>query len=425
MAHSPTTFRTEPSTFAEVRPGRDQRAGWRAPRADRLPPLVGLKLEANAVLDALAVLFIGTGAVGGTTALSLARLHVGELRLLDRGHFTAPSLLTQPIGPADIGKPKASTIARQCKLISPRTRVLAFDGALQALPHADMAGVDVVVLAGDNATVEQEAGQRCLNLGLTLVHVGVEGATMTAQCRVFGARNPQGPCPVCLFGAQEFRMLQEERGWSCEGPFHPEASAAGTRPQPTLSLRPLCALAGEMAALFVIRLALRLGRPVQDTLTEINAYTWRTFVTPLRRNPACPCRHQRFVIRGVARALHDCTLRELLRVAGCATRAHRPTPVVVVEGFHWVERGRCQCPGPQTVNRFVRAQQTVMFRCPRCRQPVTPQPFYTRDSFTPEIVEAALDRPLRALGAADCRGLRVECGEETMLLTNPKRKSYR
>ena len=81
--------------------------------------------------------------------------------------------------------------------------------------------------------------------------------------------------------------------------------------------------------------------------------------------------------------------------------------------------------GPQTVNRFVRAQQTVMFRCPRCRQPVTPQPFYTRDSFTPEIVEAALDRPLRALGAADCRGLRVECGEETMLLTNPKRKSYR
>jgi len=43
-----------------------------------------------------------------------------------------------------------------------------------------------------------------------------------------------------------------------------------------MSLRPLCALAGELAALSVVRLALQLGTPMEDTLTEMCAYTWRT-----------------------------------------------------------------------------------------------------------------------------------------------------
>jgi len=45
------------------------------------------------------VLFVGLGSVGATAALSLAQLHVGELRLVDRSRFTPASLLTQPIAP--------------------------------------------------------------------------------------------------------------------------------------------------------------------------------------------------------------------------------------------------------------------------------------------------------------------------------------
>jgi len=95
-----------------------------------------------------------------------------------------------------------------------------------------MAGVDVVLLAGDNATVERDHGQRCLNLGLPLIHASVHGDTLTVQCRVFGSTNPQGPCPVCLFGAEEFRMLEEERVWSCEGFRRARCWAAGGQAWP-------------------------------------------------------------------------------------------------------------------------------------------------------------------------------------------------
>src|SRR5262245_54476927 len=121
---------SNPTTLVEVQ-GDPRHASPRARREDRLPQLIGLQVDANEVLDNLTVMLVGVGSVGATVALSLAHLHVAELRLVDRLRFTHASTLTQPVGQAEVGKPKASMIGRRCKEISPRTRVLVFDGPFQ------------------------------------------------------------------------------------------------------------------------------------------------------------------------------------------------------------------------------------------------------------------------------------------------------
>ena len=384
--------------------------------------MLGLKCDANVVLDELSVMIVGVGAMGATVSRSLAHLQVGELRLVDRGRFKPASLLTQPITPSEVGRPKASAIGRLCKDISPRTRVLAFDGPLQKLTLADMIGVNVLIVAGDNLSLLHDTGQRCLRLGLKLIHSAVHGETLTAQCRTYGNTDADSPCPVCLFGVEEFRMMKEEHVLSCEGFRNPGGAGVGRSLHHTASLQPLCALAGSMAALQATRMALELGPPVQDTLLEVCAHTWRSHVTPIRRNSKCPCAHERYRILPAPRALSDCTLAELERAARFTSSNGTPRSVTV-EGFRWVERSLCGCAQSRPLNRLVRATKSTAGRCANCRKLIHPQPFYSHDAIPAPLAGQLQDRTLRSLGAADCRGVIVRGGDKTALLTNPTRKA--
>jgi hypothetical protein len=177
-----------------------------------------------------------------------------------------------------------------------------------------------------------------------------------------------------------------------------------------------------MAALQAVKMALELGPPVQDTLLEVCAHTWRSHVTPIRRNPECPCAHERYTMRPAPRALGDCTLAGLNRAARLAP-ASGSASLVAVEGFRWIERGLCGCAESRLVNRLVRTAVSTAGRCPDCRQPVRPQPFYSHDAIPPSLAGQFQDRTLRSLGAADCRGVIVRSGDEAVLLTNPMRKA--
>jgi molybdopterin/thiamine biosynthesis adenylyltransferase len=406
------------ATLVAQTPGTALRANALARRAERLPRFIGLAPQAPERLDHFSVLVVGTGSVGATIALSLARLQVREIRLVDRGAFKPESLLTQPVGVDSLGQPKASHIAALCREFSP-TRVVAHDCALQELALTDMLGVDLVVLAGDNLTVARDTGQRCLHLGLPLMAVAVHGETLTAQCRFHNTARPQGSCPVCLFSPLEFRMLDEERVWSCEGTGRAAAPSEGRPLQPTLSVRSLCGLAGEMGALLATRWALRLGSPPADTMTEICAYTWRTFVTPLRHNPRCPCRHERWQVRPAPRAMADCTVAELLHARGAASARRSHDLSLALREYNWVERGLCACPDPQPVQRFVRLGSPARAQCPRCRRPVHPQPFYSHETVPCSLLKDAMNRPLRDLGAREVRDVTLHDRGRTTLFINP------
>lgn len=402
-------------------PGTARRVTARARRVDRLPQLFGLKagLDAERLLDQLNVMVVGVGSVGATTALSLARLHLGRLVLVDRGRFKEASLLTQPVGEESLGQPKGSYIAGLCRRISPRTKVESFDDSFQQLPLSSTAGVQVVVAAGDNLTLARDLGQRCLHVGLPLIVAAVHGESLTVQTKAFGADADGSPCPACSFGAAERRMLEEEQIWSCEGFRRPEGSAHGRALQATMSLRPLCALAGEMAALLVVRWRLQLGVPIANTLTEFSGYTWRTFVTPLRRNPACLCRHDRWDRLASPRPLADCTPQDLLRASGSRATSRAPAALLELDRHRWVERGLCGCPEPMLLQRFVELGRAKLPRCTRCGREVQPQPFFSHETVSAERLGPSLRSPLRRLGAPAVRDVLVTQGDRTVWFTSP------
>jgi len=198
-----------------LKPHREHR---HVPLAARLPKFIGGPADAAMKLMLLRVMIIGLGSVGGRIATHVARIGVAMLWLVDPKCFKSESLLTHEIEPRDVGKSKARTIARRCKAISPATRVFHFDGGVECLPLDAFADADLVVMATDNLAAEIEVGQRCLCLGKPLVQASVHGDTLTAQVRWFGNTDAQGPCPACGFGQTEWRMLDEQTRFSCEGP---------------------------------------------------------------------------------------------------------------------------------------------------------------------------------------------------------------
>jgi molybdopterin/thiamine biosynthesis adenylyltransferase len=360
------------------------------PRGDRLPSFHGQAGGAAAALDSLRVAVVGAGSVGRPAALALARLQVGEIRVVDPGRYKPESLLTQPISPADLGQPKAANTARLCRELSPRTRVAAFDSAAQALPPAALADVDAVLLATDNLAAEVEVGQRCLWLGRPLLQASVHGDTLVAQVRFFRNAGGAGPCPACGFGPAEWAHLNRETTFSCEG--RGAGPAAGrTVAAPTRSVSFLCSLAADLALVQLFCFALKLGAAPQDVVLEYCGYTQRTVLSPLRRNAECPCDHSAWGHAAAPRPLAECTPRELARAAGLGDDVRS----LAVGALPFIERGACAaCGREQEVGRFGAAG-----RCGGCGGPVEAQPFYTHRALPAALLPPLLDRPLGELGA--------------------------
>jgi molybdopterin/thiamine biosynthesis adenylyltransferase len=247
---------------------------------ERLPRFLGLHGDAVANLRRRAFGVIGTGAVGRELTLHLARLQPAGLWLCDPGRYKPQSLLTQPIGPHEVGEPKAFATGRLCKALSPRTTVFACDAAVQDLPATAFADVDLVVLATDNLAAEVEVGQRCLWLGRPLVQASVHGATLVAQVRSFVNGDGTGPCPACGFSVDEWAHLNRETSFSCEGRTDGRAERR-TAAAPTMSVSFLCALAANLACVQILRHVLKLGAPLADSVLEYCGYTHRTVTAPL------------------------------------------------------------------------------------------------------------------------------------------------
>lgn len=412
--------KTSRRRFREIRSGGAAAAGCkdREPRAARLPNFVGLAGGAGAAgttLDRLRAMVVGTGSVGGEVVQHLARLQIKEIWTVDPGRLKPASVLTHGIPPAAAGKQKARYWGRQCKAISPATRVRYFAGPVQSLPLGAVGRVDLVVMATDNLAAEIEVGERCLRQRVPLVQASVHGDTLVAQARYWGNRTGSGACPCCAYADSEWSMVSRQTAFRCGGPDgHPvrEADVAAT-----MSVSPLCALASDMAMMQVLRHVLHLGPPLEDSVTEYCGFTQRTMVSPLVRNPDCRADHVVWRTVPVAGRLAARSLRQL----ALAALGEDPPPAdlafTVGDDLLFVERVDC-CGWPQTIRRFC-AEGAPVAGCPRCGAALEPQSFYSHRPVSAATLGALVDRPLRRLGAASARevvvhydGQAVLCQEE-------------
>jgi molybdopterin/thiamine biosynthesis adenylyltransferase len=380
-----------------------------APRRARLPNFIAAAPVADAALDGLRLMIVGTGSVGGAVAMHAARLQIKELRLVDPGRFKPESLLTHGIEPGTTGS-KALYWGRHCKAISPGTRVLACDGPVERLGVLDFAAADLVVMATDNLAAEVEVGQRCNHLCQPLLQASVYGDMLVAQVRFWRNRDGSGPCPRCGFGGEEEELLNRQTRFRCggDGPQTPKQDMP-----PTMSVSFLCASAADLAMMHLLRLVLGLGAAITDGVVEYCGYTHRTTVGPLSRRAECACEHVAWGRVSVARPLHACNLRELAEAALGNGDLPPDLSFLVGDDLLFVEGAAC-CGAVRPARRFCRPDDTAA-TCARCGAALRPQTFYSHRPVSAAVLGALIDRPLDRLGAAAPAWVLVRAGDRAVL----------
>jgi molybdopterin/thiamine biosynthesis adenylyltransferase len=352
------------------------------PRPDRFPRLINAPRDARQVLADARVLVIGAGGVGRRLIDDLARLEVGGLDVVDPGVLAPENLATHPVGTRDLGQPKATSAGRHALDLSPGTRVRVAQSVAESLPLAAWFEPDLVLLASDHPAVEVEVGQRCLWAGKPLIHAAVHGDTLVAQVRVFtGAAN--GPCPACLFGAQEWSLVGDARRFKCDGSGEAQVSDS----PPTRAPGFLCGLAADLALTEVLALLLEL-RPTPARLVEHCGYPQRTVVSPLSRHADCPCEHLTLEDMGEFDPARI-TPGQLAETAGMADGRAAALVTLAVEDTPFALEGACLDPACPARAHFIHSASTPP-HCEACAGPARAHPFHQRDEVALRDLPAGL-----------------------------------
>jgi hypothetical protein len=357
-------------------------------RNERLLALLDAPSHAAAIVGDLIVVVIGCGAIGRNIALHLARLNISELRLIDKKKIKKESLLTHSIVAQEISMPKASSLGRIVKAVSPGTQVFVYDGAVETLDLTWFKDVDFVILATDNLNAEITVGQRCLNLGLPLIQAAVHGETLVAQVRFFGTQN-QNTCPACGYYQAEWNALNRQTKYSCEANT-PNAGGVKISAPPTMSVSFLCSLAADLSLAQVLRHTLDLGRPVENTFLEFCMFTHKTAISPLKRNPNCPCDHTRFAQASTLQKISDFSLAEIAEIAGFDRDSDLTGVSFRIGNMQFCEQGFCKCCQNKPLRRFVHPGKRAE-RCKSCGESISPHPFFTYSNVPASLVSDQLD----------------------------------
>ena len=379
----------------------------------RLPDFFNAAPDAEAILGDLKLLIAGCGAIGRNIALHLARLKISELRLVDKKKIKKESLLTHSVVPQEISMPKASSLGRIVKAVSPETKVFVYDGAVETLDLTWFKDVDFVILATDNQNAEITVAQRCLWLGEPLIQAAVHGDTLVAQVRFFGTHK-QNACPACGYSRAEWNALNRQTKYSCEANA-PSAAGAKIFAPPTMSVSFLCSLAADLSLAQVLRHTLDLGAPVDNTILEFCMYTHKTAISPLKRKADCPCDHTSFTQASTLQRISEFSLAGIARIAGYDSELGLTGVSFRLGDMQFCEQGFCKCRQKRPLRRFVHPGKCTK-RCKSCSEKIYPHPFFTYSNVPATVVLDQLDCRLGDLGVKTEKWAMLRGPQQSLLL---------
>ena len=207
--------------------------------------------EAHAVV-------VGAGALGSPVALYLAAAGVGRIGIVDPAVVEIEDLDRQPLHfMPDVGIPKARNAAVKLSVLNPDVHVEPFPARLDAANgEAIVAGADVVVDCTGGS--HQEVSRACAGTGVALVAGEVDGL----RGRVIAVRPGESACLDCAL--------------------------PGGGPRGAAALGAMAGIVGSIQALEAIKLLTGVGRPLLDTLLEIDGATMEQTLVPTARRDECP-----------------------------------------------------------------------------------------------------------------------------------------
>jgi molybdopterin-synthase adenylyltransferase len=223
----------------------------------------GFGEEGQRRLKGASVLISRCGGVGGAVALELAAAGVGRLILAHGGNLKPSDLNRQILMTHDwLGRPRVECAAQRLRALNPRLEIVAVGENVSEANVAGLVGqADVVA---DCAPLFEER--------LLLNHEAVRQGKPMVECAVYELEAQvttivpgQTPCLACL----------------C-----PEPPAHWRRQFPVFGA--VAGVAGCLGAMEVIKLATRLGEPLQNRMLTCDLRTMSFRHLKTTRRPDCP-----------------------------------------------------------------------------------------------------------------------------------------
>lgn len=229
----------------------------------RTSPLPGVGPTGLQRLAAARVLVIGAGGLGSPVVALLAGAGLARLTIVDPDVVDPSNLARQTLfAVGDVGRPKAQVAAGRAVATDPELDAVA----VVATFTADLVpGHDVVVDAADSVLVTRAASDACAAAGVPLVWGSALGSD--GQAAVFWDAAPDG-------AAVDFHDLHPD-------PFDDDGSCALDGVVPAL-----CGMVGSVMAGQVVALVTGVGEPLLGRVMTVDARSWRTVESPLRRGPS-------------------------------------------------------------------------------------------------------------------------------------------
>jgi len=248
------------------------------------------------------VALVGAGAIGSAMGPMVARgRRVDSAVIIDPDFYEARNYGGQNVLPEEMGRGKASVLARKMRQINPRMKIQAIRAAVEDVPLG-LLRADAILGCLDNRGARRFLNQAAQYLRVDYIDAGVEPSSMLARVNVYHPGSDQ-PCLQCAWSDADYALL--EAVYPCQR----NSKGHGANNVPL-------ALATLAASLQSIELEKVLEGRWEEVLVgkqvTLCLLPHTLHVTRFERNPSCRCRHEAWEV-STLKLRNDCTFEELLR----------------------------------------------------------------------------------------------------------------
>lgn len=301
------------------------------------------------------ILVAGAGALGNEVLKNLALIGVGNILVVDFDRIEISNLSrTVLFREEDLGRPKASTVARALQQINPEIRVEAIDGDLETdLGLGRIREYELVLGCLDSIHARWALNRACLRAGRAWINAAISATVAEVSLHV----SSMGACYECGMTEQMWQQISERR--SC---MHlPRNIPARTLPS-TSVIASLAAGLQVNEALAWIHGQKHLS-PGEMLLLSIAPYSLSTIST--REKQDCLAHETYFPSISVDRTPAQITVAGLLKQV--------PGAVSLQLDFDVLESWICANCGEAPVGKRLSAAAREEVQCPRCSAQRSPQ----------------------------------------------------
>ena len=227
------------------------------------------------------ITLVGCGNIGSPAALLLGKLPmVSQLQIIDADIFSASNLMSQAIGVRDVGRPKATSLARRLQPMCPGVEIDAVPRWIENVPLGWLRG-DVIVACVDSRRARCVINEMAWRLGIPWIDSGVDAGDLLARAMVYRP-GLEEPCFLCNFTAADFAAMEQ----------HYPCLSGGGAVAPTRAPASLGSIAAGLVATecqLLLSGALRDEAYGRQVLWDIRHH--RCLDTSYRVNPQCRFDH--------------------------------------------------------------------------------------------------------------------------------------